>query len=455
MCSSLNSSELTYYSPRRRRFLTAVGTTAIGGFAGCSQNDDSTATYDFDQFSFDPTSVPYDQTIPTDDDITMFRRGLRRLGYYPDQTVPDDVEFDWQRPINRIGHTAPKASPVPTPNGETLLIPADTGKIHAVTPDGDEQWVIQTQATRQGFHASPVIVDQTAYLGGYDGANTGQEAAMYAIDTNTGDIRWRTEEMDGSVAIGSSAGYWDGYLYVIVEHRYPRKKGELWVFDAETGEPLVSDDRIDGMPHPTVAIDPATERLLTGSNDGNVYCWEFPSLNFQWSFETGAEVKGPIAIYEGNAYVGSWDQHIYCLDVTDGTEQWSVATDAVVMSAPAIDPNDGMVYIGSDDMHLYAIDAKTGETAWATNLHGRIMGGVTVTPETVLVGTTAAELCAVDKTSGQLQWFVETRGHVTSEPILHDGGIYFAERAVVSGYWDTTKETKTETPGYAYCLRSS
>jgi outer membrane protein assembly factor BamB len=444
-------------SPRehsRRAVLSTLGGAMTIGLAGCL-GDPGPPTYDLTQSSFDPEPTPGEQAIPTDDGITMFRRGLRRLGYYPEATIPDSVEFDWHHPVNYIGHNAPKASPLPTPDGETIIVPADTGKIHAFAPDGTEQWTTQTQATRQGFHATPVIVDGTAYLGGYDGANIGQEAAMYAVDTATGEIEWRTEEMDGSVAIGSSAGYWDGYLFVIVEHRHPEQKGELWVFDAETGEPLQSDDRIEGMPHPTVAIDPAHERLVTGSNDGRVYAWEFPSLNFAWSYKTDAQVKGPIATYNGTAIVGSWDHHIYGLDLDDGTKQWSVETDGVVMSAPGIDPTEGIAYVGSDDWHLYAIDIETGDVQWATNLYGRLMGGITVTPETVLAGTTAAELCAVEKTTGELRWFVETYGHVTSAPVPHNDRIYLTERAVVSGYWDDDKETTTETPGHIYCVRGS
>ena len=436
----------------RRGFLVGAGAAATVALAGCTTPLTSRGGYDVDQNSFDPELLPYDRTYPDDDAVTMFRGGLRRLGYYPDETVPDAVSVNWQLPVNYIGHNAAKSSPLPTPDGETILIPADTGRMHAVTPKGEHRWTTQTRATRQGFHATPVIVDGVAYIGGYDGANAGQDAAMYAFDVESGEVLWRTDVMTGSVAIGSSAGYWDGYLYVVVEHRHPEKKGELWVFDAESGMPLFSDDRIVDMPHPTVAIHPEYERLLTGSNDGLLYCWEFPSLEFTWSFETDGDVKGPIATYDGSAFVGSWDRKVYRVDLEDGTEQWSFETDDIVMSAPAIDPEAGVVYVGSDDWHVYALDADTGEALWATNVQGRVMGAVTVTADAVLAGTTAAEMCALEKETGELRWFLEHNGHVTSEPVPRDGRIYYAERAVVSGYWDDDEETTTEVPGHAYCI---
>lgn len=438
-------------STTRREFLIGASTVAALGIAGCLDDDDPD-DYSVDQADFDPDPLPYDQTHPDDDGITMFRGGLRRLGYYPSETVPDTVSVNWQLPINYAGHNAAKASPLPTPDGETILLPADTGRMHAVSPKGEHRWTTETPATRQGFHATPVIVDGVAYIGGYDGANLNQDAAMYAFDVEDGEVLWRTEEMDGSVAIGSSAGYWDGYLYVVVEHRHPVPKGELWVFDAETGEPLWVDDRIIDMPHPTVAISPEHERLLTGSNDGRIYCWEFPSLSFEWSFETGGDIKGPIALYDGSAFVGSWDHHLYRLGLADGEEEWSFETDGVVMSAPAIDPESATVYFGSDDWRIYALDAATGSQQWSTNVNGRVLGAVTVTADAVMAGTTAAEMVALEKDTGDLRWFVEHNGHVTSEPVPHDGRIYYAERAVVSGYWNDDVETTTEIPGHAYCL---
>jgi len=445
----------------RRAYLAGLGAAAglagagiAGGLAGCVELPTTQVTYDLDEASFDPPALPYDETYPDDDGVTMFRGGLRRLGYYPGETVPDAVSINWELPVNFRCHNAAKSSPLVAPGGGTVLIPADTGKMHAVTPAGEHLWTTATPATRQGFHATPVIADGVAYLGGYDGANIGQEAGMYAFDVEGGEVLWRTEQMHGSVAIGSSAGYWDGYLFVIVEHRHPRKKGELWVFEAESGTPVFTDSRIDGMPHPTVAISPEYGRLVTGSNDGLVYCWEFPSLDFAWSFETGAEVKGPIALYDGAAFVGSWDGNCYRLDVTDGTEDWSFATDDIVMSAPAVDPEAGVVYVGSDDWHIYALDTATGEAVWETDVGGRVMGAITVTGDAVLAGTTAGEVVALEKASGDLRWFVESRGHATSAPVPHDGRIFFAERAVMEGCWDDGAAS-VRTPGHAYCLVES
>jgi outer membrane protein assembly factor BamB len=431
--------------PSRRRTLAGLGALAAAGGLGWTR---LRGGYDRRQAGFDPEVLPYDETYPRGD-ATTFRRGLRRLGYYPEATVPDRVEIEWSMPVNGIGHTAAKSSPRPTPDGETVIIPSDTGVLHAVAPDGEPRWRVETAAgTSLGFHGTPLIVDGTAYIGGYDGS-------MYAYDVETGRRVWKTSNwrLRGAIAIGSSPAYWDGVLYVVVEYNYPWQEpsGTMWALDAATGRPLWHDSRLWGMPHPSTSIDPATERMVTGSNDGVCYCWEFPSLEPAWEFQTGAEIKGTIPLYEGSAFVGSWDGNFYCLDLEDGSEEWSFETGQIIMSNPGIDPDAGVVYVGSDDDHVYALDAETGEELWATNVGGNVLGSLTVTAETVLVGSYDTHLYALEKATGDVRWRFECIGHVTSEAVPHEGRILFAERGDISGYFGDGEEVLHEM-GRAYSL---
>jgi hypothetical protein len=86
----------------RRRLLAGLGAASFGGIGWTRLRGE----YDRSQSGFDPEILPYDETYPDDDGITMFRRGLRRLGYYPDAVVPDAVEVEWSRAVNGNGHTA-------------------------------------------------------------------------------------------------------------------------------------------------------------------------------------------------------------------------------------------------------------------------------------------------------------------------------------------------------------
>ncbi|ELZ17859.1 pyrrolo-quinoline quinone [Haloterrigena salina JCM 13891] len=431
----------------RRRLLGASAGAAAAGLAGCVGVDL-------------PTTLG--GRLDGTEDVSLFQNGLRRLGYYPDETVPESVSVNWSFPINAADHTAAKSSPVPTPDGETIVFGGDTGKVCAYAPSGDLRWATQTDATEKGFHGSAAIVGDIAFIGGYDGD-------LYALDTESGDIVWRTRsedgDLDGPLAIGSSPAYHDGSLYLISEYA-PPSSGALWEIDPETGDPTWSDDRIWGQAHPSPTIDLETGRILAGSNDGVVYCWEYPSLEFAWSFRAdadgeeqaggafrkGAQIKGTVAAHDGYGYVGSWDGNFYCLDLEDGTEEWSFETGKVIMSNPAVDTDADVVYMGSDDDYVYALDAKSGEELWSTDVGGRVIGALTVTAETVLAGSYDSHLYALDKETGDQRWRVQNRGRVTSAAVPVDGRIYYAERAVFSNYYDDEKETILEEPGHGYCL---
>ncbi|SEV87972.1 outer membrane protein assembly factor BamB family protein [Natrinema salifodinae] len=363
-----------------------------------------------------------EQTVP--DGVAQFRHSLERWGYYPDVSVPDDVDQAWRLDrLNTGSHSAAKASAVPLPDGG-VVFPGDTGYLIALDADGEERWRAGTDTDGRGIHGTPAVADGRAYIGAYDGA-------LYAVDLETGDVVWR-RDLGG--AIGSSPLYHDGKIVMAVE--YPDPDGSIFVLDADGGEVLWEDPerRPTDHPHSTPAIDSAAGRLVCGSNDGLLYGWSYPDLEFAWSFETespgnAGEIKGPIATYDGGAYFGSWDHHVYRVDLEDGTEDWSFETGDLVMSGPAIDPDLNAVFVGSHDGNLYALDAGSGERYWSFETDRPITGCPTVCGDRVLVGSKDSGLYELEKRTGELVWERDHDGVVTSTPRVIDGAIYYAERA--------------------------
>jgi len=363
----------------------------------------------------------------------MFQRGVRRHGYYGDEVVPRDVAVGWQRPVNRDPHSAAKATPMPTSEG-TVLIPADTGILHAVTPDGEELWTADLEVSSRGMHGTPAVADGTAFVGAYDGN-------LYAYDVENGEHRWTADLGD---AIGASPAYIDGTIYITVEYDDP--DGKLFAVDAETGDVEWIGPHPTDHPHSSPAIDPDAGRVVVGSNDGTLYAWDYPSGRFAWRFETGGDIKGPIATYDGVAVFGSWDHNVYAVDLKDGTERWAYETENMVMSGPAIDPNEGIAYAGGHDYHVYALDIETGDVRWVRTTGGMITSALTVTAGTVLVGSYDGYLYAFNKATGDRRWRVGHDGEVTSAVVPDDGRLYYAERGVF------IDDEELVTPGRAYCL---
>lgn len=437
----------------RRTALTALG-TALPALAGCLEAVPGLGGPDCIT-NHDGTCATYPE------DVTLFQANLKRQGYYPDERVPAAVDIEWSFPNNFVHHTAAKSSPVPT-HDDTIIVAGDSGIVQARTPTGRLEWAFETEATDLGFHGSPAVVGDVAFLGGYDGA-------LYAIDVRTGLERWKTESsrLVDTLAVGSSPAFHDGTLYYIAEYGSP-SAGALWAIDPTDGSPQWHDDRIWGQPHPSPTIDTETGIICAGSNDGVVYAWEYPSLEFAWSYQAGgpdgpqgeekadgafrlgAEIKGTVAAYDGKGYVGSWDNHFHCIDLSDGSQEWTVDTRRSNMANPAVDPDAGVVYTGSDAGTIWALDPQTGETLWEEDVGGRVIGAITVTDETVLAGSYDGHLYALDKTTGERRWRVALDGRVTSAAVPVDGRIYVAERAVFDD--DRGSDPTLRRPGHAYCL---
>jgi len=114
---------------------------------------------------------------------------------------------------------------------------------------------------------------------------------------------------------------------------------------------------------------------------------------------------------------------------------------------------DGVIYAESDDMFAYALNAKTGKLIWRTspvgnNLMGTPLikndkvylnaGGVSFTfGQTVKyannpdksergAGVSYNGIIALDKKTGEFQWFFATTGETMTTPAYHDGIIYLA-----------------------------
>ena len=423
----------------RRDLLRVAGGVGVAGLAGCSSLgadpplDGGSALGDTDL----PLSLD-DRPQSPDGLTSQFRQGLRNHGHI-DAAIPETVEVEWSVPTNRGDHTASKGSPIRAPTGD-VLVAGDTGHIRSIATDGTTNWSTPLSDVDRGSHGTPAIADGTAYVGTYDGV-------VSAVSVASGDILWQTDVGDAAAA---SPTYHEGTLYVAVEYSTP--SGTVVAMDAETGDVLWRDDRPTDQPHSTVAVDLERDRFLFGANDGRVYAWSLSGPEREWTFDTGGDVKAPIAVSRGIALVPSWSGTVTAVDVADGTGLWQFETDGFVpgvsdpdrtggvMCAPAV--HDGTVYVGSHDGNVYAVDLATGEGLWSTPTDGWITGSVTATSDHVLVGSKDAHLYALDRADGSVTWSIEGNGYATSAPFVADGAVYYTERASES----------TDEPGMCYKL---
>jgi len=235
------------------------------------------------------------------------------------------------------------------------------------------------------LHSSPIHHEGTVYVGSADGA-------LYAIDRETGKVRWRFET-DGAIR---------------------------------------STPVVDG------------GNVYFGSWDGHVYAVEARDGTEVWRFDTGGIVQGSPAIGAGKVFVGSRSAAVYALDALTGEQEWTHAHEdgSWVESSPVF--SDGVVYIGSSDaLTLFALDAETGHTNWEFETGGWswstplladgvvYIGGLSASPYYFEGVTLRRGLFAVDQEGGAGLWEFTPQpvegyitGGVFSTPVVADGVVY-------------------------------
>jgi len=88
--------------------------------------------------------------------------------------------------------------------------------------------------------------------------------------------------------------------------------------------------------------------------------------------------------------------------------KWKFETHGRVVSSPAV--ANGMVYVGSTDANLYAVDLESGALKWKFATDSAVTSSPAVSGGTVYFGSYDGRFYAVDAATGKLQWKFQTEG---------------------------------------------
>ena len=178
--------------------------------------------------------------------------------------------------------------------------------------DVDKKEVVWESKTNGPITTAPKIVDETVYIGSWDGF-------LYALNAESGKLKWKC------------------------------KTG--WGIETT---PFISDSLV-----------------FFGSLDNNFYALDKNNGEIKWYFTCKAAIHSNPVVYGKYVFFGCDDGRLYALNKTNGKLAWSFApkyylTDdnannyltTPILSNPFV--NDGIVYFGADG-NIYALDAQTTE----------------------------------------------------------------------------------------------
>jgi outer membrane protein assembly factor BamB/Tol biopolymer transport system component len=237
----------------------------------------------------------------------------------------------------------------------------------------------------------PVIANGVLYIGSADGA-------IYAIDPNTGEIKWRFQAGENLPPAST--------LPTVINRR-----GLSGIFDV-----LAAQDAQLAQGRKMILMTPAVK--------------------------------------DGTVYVASEDHSFYAIDAATGQKKWSyalgftaAASTAYKTSAPLL-INDGVYF--ATDQGLYALDAYTGQKKWLFEIPGQRARNSPVLDNGLILLTTMSTripmkglLYAVDPESGKAKWVVSIdNGNDISAPIPAKNVVFFSVGESVIEKGGTVRNTK-------------
>lgn len=348
-------------------------------------------------------------------DAPMFRGDAAHAGIYESARVPTLAELQWKFA------TRGKVVSSPAVVAGIVYIGSSDQTLYALdATTGAVRW---RYATGGGVESSPAVADGTVFALSRDGS-------LHAVDSTTGALRWkfategerrftaagihgakpRTEKMpDPFDTFLSSPTVVRGVVYFGSGDRH------VYAVDANTGA-LRWKFRTGDVVHATPAV--ANGTVYIGSWDRRMYALDARTGVPMWTFETGEDtdiynqtgIAGSAAISGDTVFFGCRDGHLYAVDARRGTLRWSHDTHkGWVIASPAV--ARGVVYFPtSDGQRFKALDAVTGATIHDFANKAVSFSSPAIVDDTAFYGTSDGLLHAVDTTTGKFVAQFQTDG---------------------------------------------
>lgn len=251
--------------------------------------------------------------------------------------------------------------------------------------------------------SSPVVTGDTVYFGSWD-------QHFYAVDADTGKLRWRIRlsdqpdyyEVGASPIISDDCIYcpaYDGKLYALSCGAARRQ----WDFKTHGSTTFAS---------PCIA----GKLVICAGSRGTVHALDRKTGLQEWQFRM--EGKGaPSPVYEnGKVFVADKAGFAYCLSAEDGSLQWKYSTEDLIIASPVI--QEGCVVIASADKHVHILSKDRGELVWKVGFADEILSTPCVSGDRIVVCIMNGNVFTLDPKAKTKRFIHLFDGPVFSSPAI-------------------------------------
>ena len=270
-----------------------------------------------------------------------------------------------------------------------------------------------------------VVSENTFYI-------TSRGGYLYALDVESGDLRWQVRSERGAdfttsplilrdlIILGTS----DGYLYTISANSR-RKVWEYKICETVTTPLVVSSDG---------------SIIYLGGSDKNAYAVEISSGKILWSFPVGARISAGIIFNQDSLYLVNEEGTLYCLNRGTGSLSWKTSIDDTVRTTPLL-VND-FIYVSGLNRVVYAVNLTEKQVKWRAKTTDQIITTPFFYKNRLYIASEDGILYILDTRKGDWIDKVKTEGITTAVSFLAETGIIYLGKEDGSLYALDTKDNK-------------
>jgi outer membrane protein assembly factor BamB len=325
---------------------------------------------------------------------------IRRTRFSPSDPVDPSPTLRWQ-----CDHQESRLYQRLTVDEESIFVSSAEGLLFAIDPDtGDVRW---ERELGQRLRTYPVVADERVFVGGLNGQ-------LHAV-SYSGEKIWDSDFSNSPSTIAVA----DGTVMVA-------GGGSISALTAATGEQQWT----------TTDLGDAASSLCIGSDtiflgtDGYLRALNRATGDVEWRTEVGDVLF--LTVTTDVVFAMTRMAHVFALDIDTGEIHWETQRRGTGTYDLAVGTDS---IFAATDWHLSALDPDTGDIRWQFESPGHDeMSLPVVTAEELYIVSKREGLLALDPDTGREQWRMEFPDSEFGQPTIAEETLYVTSAGKVYCY---------------------